>query len=81
MDTKISQWGNSLGVRIPKALADQAGLQKGDAVDIEPTPEGLLLRRQTRADEYTLEELLAQWPEGVKADEADWGPSQGKELW
>jgi len=28
MLTKIQKWGNSLALRIPKAFADEAGLEK-----------------------------------------------------
>ena len=29
MLTKIQKWGSSLAIRIPKALADEAGLEQG----------------------------------------------------
>jgi antitoxin MazE len=31
---QISRWGNSLGVRLPKALVDRLGLKPGDEIDI-----------------------------------------------
>ena len=34
MATKIQKWGNSLGVRIPKALAEQLGLTAGTRVEV-----------------------------------------------
>ena len=33
--TKISQWGNSQGIRIPCALMREIGLVVGDKVDIQ----------------------------------------------
>ncbi|HEV3158276.1 MAG TPA: AbrB/MazE/SpoVT family DNA-binding domain-containing protein [Candidatus Baltobacteraceae bacterium] len=42
--TTIAQWGNSLGVRLPKLLVEQAHLHKGDALLIETTEDGILLR-------------------------------------
>lgn len=30
----ISKWGNSLAVRLPKALVDQLGLKEGDELNI-----------------------------------------------
>lgn len=81
MQTKIAKWGNSLAVRIPKALVGRSGLAEGESMDIEATEEGFLLRRRASEEEYTLEELLAQWPEGGKSEEPDWGPAQGEELW
>ncbi|MBC7562198.1 MAG: AbrB/MazE/SpoVT family DNA-binding domain-containing protein [Gemmatimonadaceae bacterium] len=34
MRTKIRKWGNSLGVRIPSALAEDARLHEGAEVDV-----------------------------------------------
>ena len=34
MVTKVQQWGNSLGVRIPKGLAEEAAVSAGSSVDI-----------------------------------------------
>jgi antitoxin component of MazEF toxin-antitoxin module len=42
---QIVKWGNSLAVRIPKPVAEQAGVQEGDPIVIEaakgdqPAPE------------------------------------------
>ena len=36
MVTKIQKWGNSLGVRIPKSFAREAGITEGTLVDISP---------------------------------------------
>lgn len=34
MNTRVAKWGNSLGVRLPSALAAGAGLKPGSAVDL-----------------------------------------------
>ncbi len=39
---KVSTWGNSQGVRIPKALLDQVGISIGDCIDIVVTDEGFI---------------------------------------
>jgi antitoxin MazE len=31
---QVSKWGNSLAVRLPKALVDQLGLKEGDELDV-----------------------------------------------
>ena len=46
MKSKIVQIGNSRGIRIPKALLEQAGLD--DDVDIDVTDAGLVIRASTR---------------------------------
>ncbi len=32
---KVSEWGNSLAIRLPKAVADQLGLRAGDEAEVE----------------------------------------------
>lgn len=34
---QVAKWGNSLAVRLPKALVEEMGLQPGDQVEIEPS--------------------------------------------
>ena len=34
MKVKISKWGNSVGVRLPKRYADELGLRPGTIVDL-----------------------------------------------
>ena len=35
MQVQVARWGNSLGLRIPKDIAQRAGLRKGARVDVE----------------------------------------------
>lgn len=34
---QVSKWGNSLAVRLPKALVEKLGLKEGDDVDVTAT--------------------------------------------
>ena len=38
----ISKWGNSLAVRLPKALVDQLGLKEGDELNIVAAKDGTI---------------------------------------
>ena len=75
----VQKWGNSLGVRIPKAMAEQAGLAEGTQVSCELAGEEIVIRKQR--PHYTLEELV----EGMSPDNAhaelDWGSPVGQEHW
>ncbi|WP_202305588.1 AbrB/MazE/SpoVT family DNA-binding domain-containing protein [Dryocola clanedunensis] len=62
MKTLIRKWGNSAGAIIPVAVLDRAGMKLGDKVEIEAVEGGILLRAAKPV--YTLEQLLAQSPEG-----------------
>jgi antitoxin MazE len=79
METKIQKWGNSLGVRIPQAVAKGARLKVGSAVEITAEDEAVVIR-PTVSVRYTLKELLR----GVTAKnlhrEVDAGVPVGKEA-
>jgi antitoxin MazE len=68
---RIQAWGNSMGLRITQPLGELAGLGKGDAVTLEVTEDGLLIRRKTPLPRaWTEEELLAGLsPHQAHADE------------
>ena len=77
MQTHIARWGNSLALRIPKAVADRLGLGEGGVVELTVDQGQLVVR--PRAGEPRLDELLAGiTPENLHG-EADFGPAVGKE--
>ena len=43
---RVSKWGNSLAVRLPKAVVDELGLKAGDRLEIVfATPECLVVSK------------------------------------
>ncbi|MDQ4086949.1 MAG: AbrB/MazE/SpoVT family DNA-binding domain-containing protein [Pseudomonadota bacterium] len=67
MKMQIGRWGNSLAVRLPKALVERLGLREGDEIDLSPleaATEDMARRRREEA----IEEIKARaWiPEGFK---------------
>jgi antitoxin MazE len=38
----VSKWGNSLAVRLPKALVDQLGLKEGDELNVVAAEDGTI---------------------------------------
>jgi antitoxin MazE len=80
MTATIQKWGDSLAVRLPQQLADEAQLGEGREVELVRTEEGVLLKAKTRV-RYNLDDLLAGvTPENVHP-ETDWGAARGKEAW
>lgn len=75
---RVVKWGNSLGVRIPKAVAEQARLREGDPILIEPSDGHVELYPTERIP--TLEELVAQITPENRYEELNWGPPVGKEI-
>lgn len=80
MMTTISKWGNSLALRIPKALLDEAGIESGERVNIR-FEDGELRIRPRRGKRYDLDELLDSVPDDYEPEEWDIGPPVGKEIW
>lgn len=57
MKTTAQKWGNSLAIRVPKSIAQQAGLKVKDDLEIEVRKGALVLRPHLRRV-YRLEDLL-----------------------
>ncbi len=80
MRTRVQKWGNSLALRIPKPLADQAHITQGSLVEIKVVDD--VLRIELVAPEaYTLDSLLEGITEENIHEEIDTGEAQGKEVW
>jgi AbrB family looped-hinge helix DNA binding protein len=45
LKTYVSKWGNSLSVRLPKAICDMLNWKKGQALIIEVKDETIILRK------------------------------------
>jgi antitoxin MazE len=39
---QVSKWGDSLAVRLPKALVDELGLKEGDELDVAAARKGII---------------------------------------
>jgi len=80
MRSTISRWGNSLALRLPKAIADAAGLSEGDQVDVVERDGEL---RISRRDDIDIEAMIAAiTPENINVVR-EWidAPPVGKEFW
>jgi len=78
MKVQVSRWGNSLGVRIPKDIADRAGLRAGARVDIETQDDRIVIA--PIRPRYRLEELLQGMTPEAMRQAFDWGPDLGREA-
>jgi len=76
--TQIVKWGNSLAIRIPKPLAEEAGLAEGDRVLMEATDGQIELRRADQVP--TLQQLVAQITPENRYGETLLGRERGKEA-
>jgi antitoxin MazE len=80
MEAKVRRWGNSLGLRIPKSIAKEAGIEEDSEVDVS-VRNGEIVVRGVRPVKHTLKDLLAKVTEENKHEEIDFGPPVGKEIW
>jgi antitoxin MazE len=69
---QVSKWGNSLAVRLPKALVDQLGLREGDELNVVAFKDGAIEVETVKARrERALDNMAARkWtlPEGYRFD-------------
>ena len=80
MVTKVQKWGNSLGLRLPKKLADDLEMATGTEVDIV-IEKGRLVLTLVRRKKLKLEDLLAKVKSGSVHHEVDMGDRRGGENW
>jgi len=78
MQVQISKWGNSLGLRLPRALADQLGIGEGQKVSI--VADGNRLIVEAVASTYRLEDMLANITPEAMGAAFHWGPDIGREA-
>ena len=89
MQATIQKWGNSQGLRIPKALLDAVDLRENDRVELVQLEDGIQIKKPAAARHRTLEErLTAFYGIGVEQldriacePEIDWGRQEGAEQW
>ncbi len=79
MKTRMVKWGNSLAIRIPKPVVEQAKLKEGDSLEIEAAAEGRLELRRARKMP-TLAQLVAQITPEFRYAEIPTGKEMGREI-
>ncbi|GIO98411.1 multidrug transporter MatE [Paenibacillus lautus] len=72
---QVQKWGNSLGIRIPKALAMEIGLEEGSEIDLDVKDGHLVIKPRTN----TLEDLLSKITPDNLHSEVQTGEPQGRE--
>ncbi|MDA0745355.1 MAG: AbrB/MazE/SpoVT family DNA-binding domain-containing protein [bacterium] len=82
MLTKVQKWGNSQGLRFPKAILEEAKIEVGDQVNISVQKGQIIVESVTKVrGKYVLSELVSRMPKTYDVEEVDWGNPVGKEVW
>lgn len=74
---QVQKWGNSLGIRIPKAIAYKVGLEEGSEIDLDLEDGCIVIKPKSK----TLDELLSQITPDNLHVEVPTGQPEGRESW
>jgi len=77
----VSKWGNSLGLRIPKAVIALHNLKDGDIVDIYTDGQIIKVEKIRIITKYKLKEILPCFHSNKEIGELEWGELKGNETW
>ena len=80
MRTKVQRWGNSLALRIPRALAAELSVSHDSVVELSLS-RGRMLVQPIVDEAPELDELLAAITVDNCHQEIDWGSARGNESW
>ena len=79
---QITKWGNSLGFRIPRGIADGLNIQAGDTLELTPAEGGLLVKKtEAKGKRYALADILDSFAPSSAHPEVNFGNPQGEEIW
>jgi antitoxin MazE len=76
MHIHVTKWGNSLGVRIPRVLANKIGIHEGTPVDVSIQDHHIII-----AKVFSLQSLLNQVTSENIHREVQVGEACGEESW
>ena len=78
MQVQVTKWGNSLGLRLPRALAQQTGIAEGQKVNI--IADGRRLVVEAVQQVLTIDDMMVNvTPESMR-EAFDWGEDVGREI-
>lgn len=77
MRARVSKWGNSLAIRLPKAAADSLRVKDGEAVELAIEGDALTIR--SAKPRYRLADLLAGITSKNRPEAVEFPPA-GEEL-
>jgi antitoxin MazE len=78
MHVQVTRWGNSLGVRLPRALAKQIGIDEGQKVSVRASGDKIII--EPLSPHYRLEDLLTNMSPDAMRGAFAWGPDAGREA-
>jgi antitoxin MazE len=80
MKAKVQKWGNSLGIRIPRTLAQEVSLETDSEVDLS-SKDGTIVITPSRQKRLSLRQLLSKVTDANLHAEIPSGEIEGREAW
>jgi len=87
MQTTIVKWGNSQGIRLPKAFLKNIQITENDPVDITLENEKIVIKKANAREHKTTKQRLIEFygekfeKNALQQKEIDWGKPVGNEVW
>ncbi|MBI3801827.1 MAG: AbrB/MazE/SpoVT family DNA-binding domain-containing protein [Deltaproteobacteria bacterium] len=82
MVAKVQKWGNSQGLRFPKALLEEVQVNVGDEVRVSVRGRKIIIEPVEKVrGKYNLKDLVSRMPKNYRVKEVEWGAPVGKEEW
>jgi antitoxin MazE len=78
MQVLLSKWGNSLGLRLPKALTAEIGMSEGQKVEVRA--EGGRIIVEPVRKKLTMEQMMENVTPEAMREAWDWGDDVGREI-
>jgi antitoxin MazE len=80
MHVRVQKWGNSLALRIPKPLAEDAEVREGTVLNLAVS-EGKVVATPVEKRKLTLKQLLSKVTRKNLHRKIDYGAAVGREIW
>jgi antitoxin MazE len=80
MHIRVQKWGNSLAVRIPKPLAEDAKVEEGTVLNLAVS-EGKVIATPVKKNKQSLKQMLAKVSRKNLHAETESGAPVGREVW
>ena len=87
MHTTVVKWGNSQGIRLPKAFLQNMQINENDPVDVMLEDEKIVIKKIIRTEHKTIKQRLMDYygenyeKHASPQKEIDWGKPAGNEVW
>jgi|HubBroStandDraft_6_1064221.scaffolds.fasta_scaffold3786936_1 antitoxin MazE len=78
MQVLLSKWGNSLGLRLPKALTSEIGVSDGQKVEVRAEGGRIIVEPVRKT--LTLEQMMENVTPEAMREAWDWGDDVGREI-